>query len=299
MQVNRLFEIVYILLGKRSVTAGELAERFGVSTRTIYRDIDVLSLSGIPVYTEQGKNGGISLLPDYVLDKSILSEQEQTEILSALQGLASVQTADSARVLQKLSTVFNKSAANWLEVDFSDWSYENGDVFHVYKTAILERRVLAFDYCSTYGERTARRVEPIQLWFKSRAWYLKAFCLMRNDMRLFKLTRVRNLSVTEESFGVRNLLAVPAPAEPVRPSKPDVTIRLRIAPELSYRVYDEFSGLMEIQPDGSFLITVTWPEDEWVYGTLLSFGAGAEVLSPPHIRAILRERAAGIKALYT
>ena len=299
MQVNRLFEIVYILLGRRSVTARELAERFGVSARTIYRDIDVLSLSGIPVYTEQGKNGGISLLADYVLDKSILSETEQTEILSALQGLSSVQTADSAQVLQKLSAVFNKSAANWLEVDFSDWGYENGEVFHACKTAILERRVLAFAYDSTYGERTAREVEPVQLWFKSRAWYLKAFCRTRNDMRLFKLTRVRDARVREEQFAPRDLLALPAPAEPARPHKPDVTIRLRIAPALAYRVYDEHAGHMEEQPDGSFLVTVTWPEDEWVYGTLLSYGAGAEVLSPPHIRAILRERAQEMVDMYS
>jgi len=298
MQLNRLFEIVYILLGRRSVTARELAERFGVSARTIYRDIDVLSLSGIPVYTEQGKNGGISLLPDYVLDKSILSETEQTEILSALQGLSSVQAADSARVLQKLSTVFNKNAANWLEVDFSDWGHENGAMFHQCKAAILEQRVLAFDYFSTYGEHTLRHVEPIQLWFKSRAWYLKAFCHKRNDIRLFKLTRMRDVVLMDEQFAPRDLLAMTVPAEPVRPHKPDVTIRLRIAPELSYRVYDEFAGHMEVQPDGSFLVTVTWPEDEWVYGTLLSFGAGAEVLSPPHIRDILRERALAMADMY-
>ena len=155
MKLNRLFEIVYILLQKKSVPARDLAEHFGVSARTIYRDIDILSLAGIPVYTEQGKGGGISLLPDFVLNKSILSEQEQSEILSALQGLSNVKTAETGKVLEKLSTIFNRTAVNWLEVDFSDWSFATGQLFNALKTAILEKRIAEFDYYSTYGEKPA------------------------------------------------------------------------------------------------------------------------------------------------
>ena len=120
MQINRLLEIVYILLSKKTVTAKELAGRFGVSQRTIYRDIDALSLAGIPVYTEKGKGGGISLLPGFVLNKSILSEGEQQEILSALQGLSAVSAAQTDNVLQKLSALFNTNSIGWIDVDFSD-----------------------------------------------------------------------------------------------------------------------------------------------------------------------------------
>jgi len=143
--MNRLFEIIYLLLNKKGTTAKELAEYFGVSCRTIYRDVDTLSLTGIPIYTEKGKGGGISLLPDFVLNKSILSEQEQNEILSALQGLSSVKTGETGQVLKKLSTIFNKNTVNWLEVDFSDWSFANGKAFYDFKTAILEHRIAGFD----------------------------------------------------------------------------------------------------------------------------------------------------------
>ena len=71
MQINRLFEIIYILLDKKIVTSRELADRFEVSTRTIYRDIEILSSSGIPVYMRKGKGGGISLLPEFVLNKAV------------------------------------------------------------------------------------------------------------------------------------------------------------------------------------------------------------------------------------
>ena len=292
VQTSRLFEIIYLLLNKKRVTAKELAERFGVSSRTIYRDIDTISLAGIPVYTEKGKGGGISLLPDFVLSKSILSEQEQSEILAALQGLTQIQSADTQHVLQKLSAIFNKTAVSWLEVDFSDWSFEREDYWGGFKSAILERRVAEFDYYSAYGEKTRRRVEPVQLWFKSRAWYLKAFDLIKQDMRLFKLTRVRSLTVTDETFGERNLLAIPISQSQPSNERKDVTLRLCIKPEMAHRVLDEFAAVVEEQkPDGSYIVSLCWPEDNWVYGTILSFGEFIEVLDPPHIRDIIREKA--------
>ena len=292
MQINRLLEIVYVLLRQKTVTAKDLAVRFDVSQRTIYRDVDTLSLAGIPVYTEKGKGGGIGLLPEFVLNTSILSEQEQNEILTALHGLSYVKADEAKGVLDRLSAIFNKTAANWLEVDFSDWSYDN-DYFNDFKVAILERRVAEFDYYNSYGEKTFRRVEPMQLWFKYKSWYLKAFCLTKRGMRLYKLTRVNNLIVTDEQFPVRDLL----PAEPVhdaqdvRRERPDITIILRIAPEMTYRVFDEFDeNMVEKQSDGSFIVTRTYTEDSWVYSYVLSFGEYAEVLEPEHLRELTKAK---------
>jgi predicted DNA-binding transcriptional regulator YafY len=296
---NRLIEIIYILLTKKTTTAKELAEHFEISTRTIYRDIDVLSLAGIPVYTEKGKNGGISLLPDYVLNKSLLSEKEQQEILSALHGLSSVKTDETKDVLGKLSTFFKKTAVPWMEVDFSDWGLRTSEAFSAFKTAIIEKRVAEFDYYSTYGEKTHRIVEPIQLWFKSRAWYLRTFDIEKNDFRLFKLTRIKSPSVTEKPFTERDLLTViPNPPNDSH-EKSDVTLKIKISPEMTYRVYDEFDEEdIEKQPDGSCNATVTWPEDDWVYGWILSFGEYIEVLAPEHIRGIIRGKAKKIFEKY-
>jgi len=291
MKLNRLFEIVYILLQKRSVAAKELAEHFGVSVRTVYRDIEVLSLAGVPVYTEQGKGGGISLLPDFVLNKSILSEQEQSEILSALQGLSNVKTVETDKVLEKLSTIFNRTAVNWLNVDFSDWSFATGQFFNDLKTAILTKRIAQFDYYSTSGEKTHRRIEPIQLWFKSKSWYIKGYCLTRQDVRTFKLTRVKNLLLTDEYFMERNLLPVIITSELNGHEKEDVTLKLKIEPQMAYRVHDEFEEhMIEKQTEGSYIITVTWPEDEWVYGKILSYGEYITVLEPEHIRKIIKTK---------
>jgi predicted DNA-binding transcriptional regulator YafY len=292
-------EIVYILLEKKLVTAKQLAEQFGVSQRTIYRDIDTLGLAGIPIYTEQGKGGGISLMPEFVLDKSILSEQEQYKILSALQALSGIESVETDQVLTKLSALFKKSASNWLQVDFSGWNSASSDFFTIFKTAILERKIVEFDYYSSYNEKTRRRIEPVQLWFKEKAWYIYGFCLKRQDVRVFKLVRIKNLTITNKQFSARALPSVYENSGAEKERNPDITLKLRIAAEMTHRVLDEFrEDMIKRQADGSFIVSVTWQEDQWVYGFLLSFGEYIEVLEPKHVQKILKSIAQKISKKY-
>jgi predicted DNA-binding transcriptional regulator YafY len=103
---------------------------------------------------------------------------------------------------------------------------------------------------------------------------------------------MRGLAVTDETFGERDLLIAETDMAPPVAQKPDVTLRLRIKPEMAYRVLDEFAANVEEQrEDGSYIISVRWPEDNWVYGTILSFGEYIEVLEPAHIREKIREKA--------
>ena len=291
MQVNRLFEILYYLLNKKFVTANELAERFDVSVRTIYRDIEVISSSGIPIYTEQGRNGGISLLPNFIMDKAILSEKEQHDVLSNLQGLFQLNLDETESILQKLSATFNKTAANWLEVDFS-WNNDQKNYFRDIKMSILEHRIIEFDYFSSHSEKTNRRVEPIQLWFKHRAWYLDAYCLMRQGIRLFKLVRIRDLKVTDQLFEVRYLGQEWKEIDVRAEVDSDIKVCLKIAPEMAHRVLDEFDFEKEVEEkDGYFIVSTTRRDNEILYGFILSFGEYIEVLEPPSVRAIIKKRA--------
>lgn len=291
MQINRLLEMVYILFDKKTVTAKELSEHFEVSQRTIYRDIDRLSAAWIPVYTKKGKGGGISLLDQFVLNKSLLSDKEQIDILSSLQSLKALNVQDVEPVLKKLAIMFNKSNSDWIDVDFSHWGSgsDEKEKFNKLKTAILGKNLVVFDYYSTYGQKTERTIEPLKLVFKGRAWYVYGFCHMKSDFRLFKVTRIKNLIVTKETF-TRNI------PENIwnhsnTPTYKMVKLVLKIEPSMAYRVYDEFEQeWISRNPDGSFIVTVTYPEDEWVYGYILSFGDFAEVLEPKHIREIIRRK---------
>ncbi len=289
MSANRLFQIVYLLLQRRRMTAAELAERFEVSVRTIYRDVDALSAAGVPVYATPGRRGGVALMDHYVLDRAAFSEAEQRQLLTALQSLSGQARMGAEDTLAKLSGLFRRSEPDWLQVDLSRWGTAGADnaVFSALKRAVLERRPIRFTYVSAYGRAAPRRALPGRLVFKSQAWYLQAFCLDREAWRTFKLTRILDLEVPEETFE-RPLSPPPLEAE-VPPEAPLLHLRLRFSPAMAFRVYDEFDrSCVTREADGALLVSVTFPEDGWVYGYLLSFGLGVEVLEP----AALRQRLA-------
>lgn len=296
MQINRLLELVYILLHRKSVPVNELADKLSVSRRTIYRDIEALSMAGIPIYTGKGKEGGVSLLPDSVLTKSILTEHEQNEILTALHGLSNINVSESDNVLKKLSSIFNKTATNWLQVDFSDWG-KSIDYFYYLKTAILERRIVEFDYYDSKGNKSFRHVEPVQLWFKSKSWYLKGFCLAKQSIRVYKLTRIKHLVVTDSYFPERVLPDVQdSLATDDKQAENKVVIKLRIDSEMKYRLVEDFEeDEIAEQPDGSYIITVPWKDGGWVQGFVLSYGEYIEVLEPEHFRDDIKNK---VKKIY-
>lgn len=289
MQESRLFKILYHLLDKGQATAPELAERFEVSVRTIYRDIDALSGAGIPVYTEAGRNGGIHLLNDFVLDKAVLSEAEKQEILAALQSIHITRNMDGSRTLQKLSALFQLHSENWLEVDFSRWGnpgYDN-ETFELLKSAVIRHRSVKLRYAGSYEEIRERTVQPYKLVYKAKAWYLQAFCTEKQDWRIFKLNRILELKALEEGFSQLN---PPGPIETFEGEYPKVT--LRFPKEMSYRVYDEFDkAQIQRQENGDLIVSANMPEDPWLIGFLLSFGTRVDILSPAHLKEAVAEQA--------
>lgn len=290
MQVNnRLFEIIYILMQKKKVTAKELADKFEVSTRTIYRDIEILSRANIPVYATKGKEGGIGLLEGYVLNKCILSEEEQNQILFALQGMKKVRGKEEKNILEKLSTLFNKEINDWIKVDFSNWEKDNEqeERFDMIKTAILNKNLIKFTYYNSNGERSKRIVEPLQIWFKDKSWYLISYCRLKEDYRIFKINRIKEIEILQKHFE-RNL---PKEKKEEKYSLKNISLELEINKEMTYRVHDEFEN-REItkKEDGNFIVNVEYPENEWIYGYILSFGEYAKVLKPEYAKTIIKDK---------
>lgn len=291
MQIGRLFEIVYLLLERENVTAKELAERFEVSERTIYRDVDALSAAGIPVYTAKGKGGGIRLLPAFVLNKSVLSQKEQENILFGLQSLSAARYPEAGAVLEKLRTFFRKEDPDWIDVDFTGWGSgkEEKELFDRLRGAILSRRRVIFDYVSAAGKETRRTVEPVKLRFKGSAWYLQGYCLAREDYRTFKLIRMGNLQVTEDTFPEERRKDIPIEPDLSAAANP-LPMVLGFSAAMRHRVYDEFpAGCLTEHEDGSLTARVVFWESEWVWGYLLSFGGALTVLEPAWARKRVRE----------
>ena len=287
MQVNnRLFEIVYILMQKRKTTAKELADRFEVSTRTIYRDIETLSTANIPIYASKGKDGGIGLLDEYVLNKTILSEEEQNQILFALQGMKKVKGQDEKDILAKLSILFNKKINDWIKIDFSNWGNIQEERFDIIKSAILNKQLIEFTYYNSNGEESKRIVEPLQIWFKDKSWYLVSYCKLKQDYRTFKIARIEEVKILQEHFE-REL-----PKEDnEKHNFKIIELELEISKAMAYRVYDEFeSKEITKKEDGNFIIKVKYPENEWVYGYILSFGEHIKIISPTRAKNIIKDK---------
>ena len=297
MQIHRMLEIVTLLLGGKALTAGALAERFEVSTRTIYRDVEALSAAGIPVYMTKGRGGGIALTPGYALGKVLLTESERTDVLASLKALGSVAPGESDGALKKLGALFGTVAADWIEVDFSSWSDRPGvaEAFSFIKSAILGCRVVRFEYSSGRGETAPRTVEPLKLVFKGQAWYLYGFCRDRQDFRLFKLSRMRSLVKTEQVFS-RECPSTVLTSNPL-PRGKAVEVAIRLPASQAFRVYDEFER-HEHLPDGSFLVRASLTRDEGLFQYILSFGEHAEVLEPKDVRAEITERLKKTLACY-
>ena len=281
MSDSRLFRLLYLLLEHKHMTAGELAARLEVSTRTIYRDVDALSQAGVPIYATQGKGGGVALMDHYTLDRAAFTEEEQAQLLTALRSIPD--SLGGPEVVTKLAALFRPSQPDWLQVELTPWQsqWPQGD-FTFYKNAILACHVLTFTYISAYSAAQPRRVLPVRLVFKSRAWYLQGWCLEKSAWRTFRLSRMLEVQDTGETA------QPPGPPPDIETgfgSQEVTPITLRFSPAMAYRVYDEFDPKdIQREEDGALLVSVPFPIDGWLYGYLLSFGAGVEVLEPEYLK---------------
>jgi len=307
MQIDQLFEFVYILIDKKQVTAKEMSKRFGVSTRTIYRWIEALSLSGIPVYSLKGRSGGIAISDNYKLDKTLLSEEERLAIVSSVKALESLSGNPASLVnanikaAEKLSHLVQKDT-DWLEVDFAPWSPEGSEVrnlFSILRNSILKKRQISFDYFTGDGRSEKRIVHPWKLVFRGQSWYLFGWCTSRKAERFFKLTRMRNLMMTSKEANISINMAASQPAQPGEYSAPLIQVKAKITKEKISYLMDSFI-CTEIKPqkNGYVNVTFTAPDTPWLYEILLSLGAQIKILSPAKLKNIIAETAEKISDLY-
>jgi predicted DNA-binding transcriptional regulator YafY len=309
MKIDRLVGILVVLLRKDRVQAKELAEKFGVSVRTILRDVDAINLAGIPIVTYQGAGGGIGIAEGYRLDRSVLTGDDMAAIITTLRGIDGAMTGSHDILIEKLKNTLPSQHLETLNaklrqfvIDLSPW-YDAADTkekLAVIRKAIEDARLLEFNYTDSEGKRTSRVVEPYSLVLKAQKWYLCAWCRLRGDFRFFKVSRIKELTVRNETFTPREEPPLKLPDEnECYKSGNTVSLELVFIKEMESLVTEWFGEAAERADDGKIMVRTTLPENNWLYGYLLSFGMGVEVKSPPHIRAILADIAKGIYGQYT
>lgn len=297
MKIDRLLSIVLLMLKKNKVTASELASYFETSVRTIYRDIDTLSMSGVPIVAEQGSGGGYSLMEGFTIEKQFFKPEEMLALIAGLKGMENVFGDNNiTTAIDKVSTLTPKDKKHEpIEIDFFGWGESAAikDSIKLIYSAIAEKKIISFTYSNLKNETLNRAVEPYKIFFRSSNWYLMAYCLKRKDYRFFKVTRIRDLILKTDSYIPRD------------PSERDENSILRITedrvPEevefivdssLASRAIEYFGNdFIEEYEDGSVKINVLYPVDEWVYSYLLGYGSSITILKPATLREELVKRA--------
>jgi len=299
MKLDRLLGILIILLQKDRVTAPELAAKFEVSRRTIGRDIDALCLAGIPIVTHQGIGGGISIAEGFKLDKSVLTADELSGMITALKGIGSISPQSNIeRTLDKLHASSNSvvSLREPIIIDLS--SYYKGQLtekIELIKRSVLEARIIEFDYYYDKGD-THRRIEPYFVIFQWSAWYVFGFCLERQDWRLFKLLRLWNLTLREESY---------VPKE-IPPEKRDFSLRYKSDTKLvalfdlsvKHHLIETYGLDCYTETDEGLLFELDFTNREFLISWLLGFGNKVKVLEPTEIAKELKIAAKNILLRY-
>lgn len=308
MKTDRLVSIIMILLDKKRIGARELADIFEVSPRTIYRDIDAISMAGIPVRSTPGTGGGFEIMQEYKMDKNVFSAADLTALLTGLSGLSNIiQSDETIHALAKIKSFIPSDRAkeiefkvNQIHIDLSSWigNINIQPYLETIKFALQENKLLTFEYIAHHGNKSKRTVEPYQLVLKANHWYLQGYCRKRNDFRLFRLCRMLNLQMQKETFTPHDYQKPQLHFDNVLETM-QTKIKIRIHKSVMDRVLD-FCSYENFSPDGDAYYLVHFPfiENEYYYDILLSFGDKCECLEPLHIRAEMKRRIHTIAAVY-
>lgn len=299
MKLERMIGILSILLQHQKVTAPYLAEKFEVSRRTIHRDIEALCIAGIPLVTEPGANGGVSIMDGYNIDRALLSSSDMQAILAGLRSLDSVSgTNRYAQLMEKLSAGSSNLLAGdtHILIDLSSWYKDSlSPKIELLHEAILSGKRVSFTYFAPKGE-SQRTIEPYDLIFQWSSWYLWGWCETREDFRLFKLGRMTGLQAGAP-FEKR---AAPLPnlsPEQIFPCL--YQVKAKIQAKYKWRLIEEYGAeSFTAQPDGTLLFSAGFMDKTSIICWIVSFGDGAELLEPSEFRKDILEFAENIRKKY-
>jgi len=303
-----MLSIVVILLNRRRIKAQELADRFEVSLRTVYRDIEAINLSGIPIISNQGLDGGYEIPDNYKLNRQFLSPSDMKSILSALKGVnAALDDSKLSVIFEKIQSLLPDEEKKGIDcgdetIVFDPIGWDNSDrsarkIQTVYET-INSLKVLEVTYLDSSGKRTIRNVEPMTLFQKGFAWYLSGYCHERNELRIFKLSRMKELRVLNQTFvrkqgNFRNLF------EQWQPQEKMIEMVLKFSSSVRHVVEEYFeSAAILDQDDASITVKARLPHGDWLIGMILSYGDRVEILSPDPFRTDIQNKIRKMAALY-
>lgn len=309
MKIDRLLSIIVYLLNRDLVSARVLAERFGVTVRTIQRDMETIELAGIPIISIQGPHGGYGIMENFKIDNQLVGVDDLYYIITSLKSVSeTLIDSNINNTLEKMKNLLPTHTSDFLEdkneklsIDFS-WlggDPRHRDSFGIIKEAVDSERLLRFQYTNNKLNKLTRVVEPMTIVFKWRGWYLFAWCREKEDFRIFRISRMREPEILPGRFKRKDISFQDFIGRHSSNLKTtELTLQfhssMRILVEEFYPPEDCTEG-----PAGSVIVKARMPEDSWMYGHLLSYGEFVTVLDPPHVRDRLKTSAEKIQKKYS
>ena len=287
-----MIKILMLLLSRRKVCAREIAERYEISVRSVYRYIEELCVAGIPIDVARGRYGGLTIADTYRLPVGYFTKDEYTAAVNALTAMRS-QVSDEAvlTALEKLqrqikSERADTSVSGGIIVDGGTWgdTKKFSDKMAVCERAVNESLCLDIDYISRSGEHSRRIIDPHVLIFKQNVWYVYAFCHTKQSFRTFKIGRIKSARFTGKTFEKREISREEIPLNFGYRSEELIELVLEIDKE-KLPDAEEWIGIDNIEPRGKkFVAEVSVPDDDGLVSKILGFGGGVKVVSPAALR---------------
>lgn len=307
MKYQIMLKILMQLLSKRKITAKEIAERYDISVRSVYRYVEELIVCGVPVDVARGRYGGLTIADTFRLPTGYFTREEYAAAINALDAMASqVHDENIISAREKLESRNKNERAlatvcGNIIVDGGTWGdiKKFSDKMRVVEQAVNEAKSLMIDYISRTGEHSRRVIDPHVLIFKQNVWYVYAFCHTKQDFRTFKIGRIRQASFTGGVFEKREISRNEIPLDFYYPTDKLTTVTLEIE-RASLPDAEEWLGIDNIDPRGnSFFAEVTLPDNNQLVGIILSYGGAIKVIAPQDLKERVQEAAKKILNSYT
>lgn len=302
MKYQIMIKMLMMLTSRRKVTAGEIADRFEISVRSVYRYVEELNVAGVPLDVVRGRSGGIYIADTFKLPSGYFTRGEYAATVNALTAMSS--TMDDEDVLSALEKLQRQQKADKRElsvcgniiVDGGAWADlgKFPQKMKVCEQAVKDSLCLEIDYISRDGEHSKRVIDPHVLILKQNVWYIYAFCHTRQDFRTFKIGRIKGARFTGRTFVKKEITKDEIPLNFEYTSEQLIPVTLEIKKDALADV-EEWLGVDNIEPRGNGLVaTVSLPDDETLVDKILGYGGKVKVLSPLPLREKVRAAALAI-----
>ena len=311
---TRLITLIMLLQDHPNQKAAELADKLGVSVRTLHRYIGMLDEIGIPVYSERGPYGGFSLVRGYKLPPLVFTPEEAvaiylgTSLVGQMWGQLYQEPAQGA--LAKLDNVLpdeQRGEVAWAQRSMVARDLHQTDpgtfspVLEKLRRAARQHRQIKMLYqASSSAEQNERQVNPYALVYRGGWWYLVGFCHLRDALRTFRVDRIQQLELLSQPFQMQEDFDVHAYLDAMFADQPQIRAHLRFTPEAAHIARTNLTGWESCQenPDGSVDVIMLATDLNWLASFVLSFSTWVTVTEPPELRALVRCWALATAALY-